>query len=294
MTESHEATIGLSIVCISAPPPSAHAQTPAEFFKGKQVSLYIGFSAGGTYDLYGRVVARHIGKHIPGNPTVVPKNMEGAGSIRLTNYMYTQAPKDGTALATMGRGGAFGPLFGMKGAQFDAERFLWLGSANDEVSLCAVLASSRRQELRRRAPEGIDHRRHRPRRREPDRAEAAQCRARLQVQGHRRLSRLERDDDLDRARRDAGTLRVLLGEHEERAPPVARREEDQHPGAALLPEASRAAARAARRRSRQDRGGEADDQPARGAAGDGPAVLHDRPTCRPTAPRRCARRSSTR
>ena len=116
---------------------AAQAQTPAEFYKDKQVSLYIGFAPGGTYDLYGRIVARHLGKHIPGNPTVVPRNMEGAGSIRLTNFMYTQAPKDGTAIATMGRGGAFGPLFGMKGAQFDANKFLWLGSANDEVSLCA-------------------------------------------------------------------------------------------------------------------------------------------------------------
>jgi len=118
-------------------PLTAYAQTPAEFYKGKQISLYIGFSPGGTYDLYGRQIARHIGKHIPGNPTLVPKNMEGAGSIRLTNFMYAQAPKDGTAIATMGRGGAFGPLFGLKGAQFDAEKFLWLGSANDEVSLCA-------------------------------------------------------------------------------------------------------------------------------------------------------------
>jgi tripartite-type tricarboxylate transporter receptor subunit TctC len=129
--------IGLAISAALLLSASANAQPAAEFFKGKQVSLYIGFSAGGTYDLYGRIVARHIGKHIPGNPTVVPKNMEGAGSIRLTNYMYNQAPKDGTALATMGRGGAFGPLFGMKGAQFDAQKFLWVGSANDEVSLCA-------------------------------------------------------------------------------------------------------------------------------------------------------------
>jgi tripartite-type tricarboxylate transporter receptor subunit TctC len=128
------AAITMSMLAIAT---TAHAQTPAEFYKGKQVSLYIGFSPGGTYDLYGRIVARHIGKHIPGNPNVVPKNMEGAGSIRLTNFMYTQAPKDGTAIATMGRGGAFGPLFGMKGAQFNAEKFLWLGSANDEVSLCA-------------------------------------------------------------------------------------------------------------------------------------------------------------
>src|SRR5262245_22796119 len=127
----------LAVTMFAAVPNGAQAQTPAEFYRGKQVSLYIGFSTGGTYDLYGRVVARHIGKHIPGNPTVIPRNMEGAGSIRLTNYMYQQAPKDGTAFATMGRGGAFGPLFGMTNAQFDAEKFLWLGSANDEVSLCA-------------------------------------------------------------------------------------------------------------------------------------------------------------
>jgi tripartite-type tricarboxylate transporter receptor subunit TctC len=129
-----KAAVTLSILGAAS---AAQAQTPAEFFKDKQVSLYIGFAPGGTYDLYGRIVARHIGKHIPGNPSVIPKNMEGAGSIRLTNFMYAQAPKDGTAIATMGRGGAFGPLFGMKGAQFDAEKFLWLGSANDEVSLCA-------------------------------------------------------------------------------------------------------------------------------------------------------------
>jgi tripartite-type tricarboxylate transporter receptor subunit TctC len=122
-------------LALSAAP--ARAQTPAEFYKGKQVSLYIGFSSGGTYDLYARSVARHIGKHIPGNPTIIARNMEGAGSIRLTNFMYAQAPKDGTAFATIGRGGAFGPLFGLANAQFDAEKFLWLGSANDEVSLCA-------------------------------------------------------------------------------------------------------------------------------------------------------------
>jgi tripartite-type tricarboxylate transporter receptor subunit TctC len=129
--------IFVALTCTISSASPAQAQTPAEFYKDKQVSLYIGFAPGGTYDLYGRIVARHIGKHIPGNPTVVPRNMEGAGSIRLTNFMYAQAPKDGTAIATMGRGGAFGPLFGMKGAQFEAEKFLWLGSANDEVSLCA-------------------------------------------------------------------------------------------------------------------------------------------------------------
>jgi len=133
--------VAFMAAALAAPLP-VHAQSVADFYRGKQVSLYIGFSPGGTYDLYGRVVARHIGKHIPGNPTVIPRNMEGAGSIRLTNFMYQQAPKDGTAIATMGRGGAFGPLFGMTNAQFDAERFLWLGSANDEISLCAAWHAS--------------------------------------------------------------------------------------------------------------------------------------------------------
>jgi len=118
------------------------AQTPAEFYKGKQVSLYIGFSAGGTYDLYARALARHIGRHIPGNPSVVPKNMEGAGSLRLANYMQQVAPRDGTAIATIGRATVAAPLFGVAAAKFDPRGFSWLGSANDEVSICAAWRDS--------------------------------------------------------------------------------------------------------------------------------------------------------
>jgi Uncharacterized protein conserved in bacteria len=84
--------------------PIASAQDPAAFYKGRNVDLYIGYSVGGAYDLYARVLARHLGKHIPGNPTIVPKNLEGAGSLRLANWLYNVAPKDGTALATIGRG----------------------------------------------------------------------------------------------------------------------------------------------------------------------------------------------
>jgi tripartite-type tricarboxylate transporter receptor subunit TctC len=114
------------------------AQTPAEFYRGKQVSIYVGFSAGGTYDLYARTLARHIGKHIPGNPSVVPRNMEGAGSLRLANYMHQVAPRDGTAIATIGRATVAAPLFGVAAAKFDPREFSWLGSANDEVSICAA------------------------------------------------------------------------------------------------------------------------------------------------------------
>jgi tripartite-type tricarboxylate transporter receptor subunit TctC len=121
---------------VALPASLAHAQTPAEFYKGKTVEFYIGYSVGGGYDLYARTIARHIGKHIPGNPTVVPKNMEGAGSLRLANWLFRVAPKDGSVIGTIGRGTGFDPILGQKGAQFDGTKFTWLGSANNEVSVC--------------------------------------------------------------------------------------------------------------------------------------------------------------
>jgi tripartite-type tricarboxylate transporter receptor subunit TctC len=115
-----------------------HAQSPEDFYKGKTVELYIGYSVGGGYDLYARVLARHIGKFIPGHPTIVPKNMEGAGSLRLANWLYRVAPKDGTVFGIIGRGTAFDPVLGEPGAQFDGTKFSWIGSANDEVSVCVA------------------------------------------------------------------------------------------------------------------------------------------------------------
>jgi tripartite-type tricarboxylate transporter receptor subunit TctC len=114
----------------------SHAQTPAEFYKGKTLDIYIGYTVGGGYDLYARLLARHIGEHIPGKPTVVPRNMEGAGSLRLANWLYNAAPKDGLSIGTIARGAAFDPLLIKSPAQFDAQKFNWIGSMNDEVSLC--------------------------------------------------------------------------------------------------------------------------------------------------------------
>jgi tripartite-type tricarboxylate transporter receptor subunit TctC len=123
--------------------PCAHAQSPAEFYKGKNVELYIGYSVGGGYDIYARLLAKHMGKHIPGNPNVLPKNMEGAGSLRLANWLYNVAPKDGTAFGIIGRGTGFDPLLGRgRGAQFEAAKYTWIGSANDEVSVCVAWHTS--------------------------------------------------------------------------------------------------------------------------------------------------------
>jgi len=138
-TKVLKATIAAGLFLLVSP---AAAQTPADFYKGRNVDLYIGYSVGGAYDLYARTIARHLGKHIPGNPTIVPKNLEGAGSLRLANWLYNVAPKDGSALGTIGRGTAFDPLLGSKGAQFRADKFTWIGSANNEVSVCVAWSTS--------------------------------------------------------------------------------------------------------------------------------------------------------
>jgi tripartite-type tricarboxylate transporter receptor subunit TctC len=131
--------LAAAVACAVAWSGAARADDAAvaQFYKGRTIQLYIGYSVGGGYDLYARELARYLGTHIPGNPTIVPQNMPGAGSLRLANYLYNVAPKDGTAIATFARGMATEPLLGGTGTQFDARKFNWLGSITDEVSVCA-------------------------------------------------------------------------------------------------------------------------------------------------------------
>jgi tripartite-type tricarboxylate transporter receptor subunit TctC len=115
----------------------AKAQSVEEFYKGKTINLTIGFSVGGGYDLYARHLARFMGKHIPGNPTIVPQNMPGAGSLKAANYIYSAAPKDGTFFGTFARTTGINPLL-ESGATFDGTKFSWLGSVTDDVSICVT------------------------------------------------------------------------------------------------------------------------------------------------------------
>jgi len=142
MVRAGIAAVALAALAAVLPVATADAQSPAAFYAGKSIDLDIGYSVGGGYDLYARLLARHLGQHIPGNPTIVPRNMEGAASLRLANYLYAAAPKDGTVIGAISRGAAFDPLLGEKGAQFDASKFSWIGSANNEVSVCVALQSS--------------------------------------------------------------------------------------------------------------------------------------------------------
>jgi tripartite-type tricarboxylate transporter receptor subunit TctC len=133
--------VALSLLALGAVTP-ATADPVADFFRGKTINLLIGYTSGGGYDLNARVLAKHMGRHIPGNPTIVPQNMPGAGSLRAANVLYNVAPKDGTSFGMIGRGMAMEPLIGASQAQYDSRRFTWLGSVSDQVSLCATWHSS--------------------------------------------------------------------------------------------------------------------------------------------------------
>lgn len=115
----------------------------ARFYKGKQITMAIGSSAGGGYDLYGRLVARHIGRHIPGSPSVVPSNMPGAASLVAAQYIATVGPKDGTAIAAIYPQVVLEQLIGDKSKiKLDPRKLNYLGSANSEVYICMVRANS--------------------------------------------------------------------------------------------------------------------------------------------------------
>jgi tripartite-type tricarboxylate transporter receptor subunit TctC len=114
----------------------AVAQGPS--LAGKTVNVIIGFGPGGGYDAWGRVVARHIGKHLPGNPTVVPQNMPGAGSFYAANHIYSVAPNDGTAIALITGDAALGPITGANGARFDPTRLTWVGTPMTDTNICYV------------------------------------------------------------------------------------------------------------------------------------------------------------
>lgn len=115
----------------------AQAKSVKDFYRGKRITLYVGYSPGGGYDRYSRTLARHMGRHIPGQPRIIVKNRPGAGSMILTNDLYNSLPADGTVMADIGRGLPQEPLFGTKEAKYDSTKFTWIGSMNNEVSICA-------------------------------------------------------------------------------------------------------------------------------------------------------------
>jgi tripartite-type tricarboxylate transporter receptor subunit TctC len=134
------ARLGLAAgVAAAAASAAAAEDATAKFFAGKSIEIVVGTTPGGGYDTYARLVARHMGDYVPGKAIMVPKNMPGAGSNKAAGYIYSVAPKDGTSIGAVFPGAIVDPLLGDKSqAQFDATRFNYIGSANNEVYICVA------------------------------------------------------------------------------------------------------------------------------------------------------------
>jgi len=131
------AASGAALAALAVMPAApARADAVEDFYRGRTVSIIIGYSVGGGYDTYARLLSRFIGNHIPGKPNVVAQNMPGAGSIKAANYLFSVAPKDGTQFGTFGRAVPVAPLLNVAGASFDGTKLTWLGSISKDTSLC--------------------------------------------------------------------------------------------------------------------------------------------------------------
>jgi tripartite-type tricarboxylate transporter receptor subunit TctC len=135
-------SITLALLLAAAAMTQARAQSPADFYRGQTISLVVSSSAGGGYDTLSRAVARYLGKHIPGNPTVIVRNMPGAGGLLTMNYLAHVAPSDGLTIGQVQNNTPFEPLFGTKQANYDATKLTWLGTPSVETGMLIVWHTS--------------------------------------------------------------------------------------------------------------------------------------------------------
>jgi len=128
-----------AVICAAACwPAGALAQTAEEFYRGKSITMLVGSGAGGGYDTYARIFARHMSRHLPGNPAIIAKNMPAAAGLAAASTLYTTADKDGSTIAAFTNGAAMEPLFGNTSARYDAQKFNWLGSIGKLQNVCAT------------------------------------------------------------------------------------------------------------------------------------------------------------
>src|SRR5512140_168593 len=130
-----------------AGPGDAIAQSPDEFYKGKTVHLLIGFGVGGDDDLWARAIAKHMAKHMRGNPVIVPQNIPGAAGLVLANRLFNASPRDGTAFGLINRSIPFEPLLDGQGAHFDPLKMNWIGSPSRDTAVCAARKDATVQKL---------------------------------------------------------------------------------------------------------------------------------------------------
>jgi tripartite-type tricarboxylate transporter receptor subunit TctC len=131
-----------AVLFMGAMTAQAPAQTPEQFYKGKQVDIVIGYPPGGSNDTFGRLIARHIGKHIPGNPAIVPKNVPGAGSFLAINQMFNVLPKDGTVIAIGAPTAVLDEKLGTQGVRFKTAEFNWIGRVDSLTNVVFMWKTS--------------------------------------------------------------------------------------------------------------------------------------------------------
>jgi tripartite-type tricarboxylate transporter receptor subunit TctC len=139
-TLREELAAGAALIALFAVP--AAADEVADFYKGKTVNLTVGHEVGTGFDIYGRTLARHLGRHIPGQSAVVVQNMNGASGLVAANWLYNIAPKDGTVLATFVQSVPFEPLYGNAAARYDPAKLTWIGNLEESVGVCGVTKAS--------------------------------------------------------------------------------------------------------------------------------------------------------
>jgi tripartite-type tricarboxylate transporter receptor subunit TctC len=125
----------LALLLLPVAPGCAQGQLPEQFYKGRTLSMIIGFDVGGSLDVYARLAARHLGRFIPGRPTIVPQNMPGGSGLTAANYLYRVAPRDGSVLGVIHPNSAFAQVIGMSAIQYDARRFNWVGRLTSSNSV---------------------------------------------------------------------------------------------------------------------------------------------------------------
>jgi tripartite-type tricarboxylate transporter receptor subunit TctC len=143
MRACHSLSLGIAILAIvSCSAETARADPVADFYRGKQIILMVGSSPGGGYDAVARVVARHLGKLVPGNPNIIVQNTPGGGSIIMSNRIYRVEPQDGTVLGLVQRGVLLAQLIKQPNVQFDITKFNWIGSVSPDTSLVVAWNSA--------------------------------------------------------------------------------------------------------------------------------------------------------
>ena len=267
----------------------AHAADDVEsFYRGKQIRFIVGSAPGGTYDLLARIVARHIGAHIPGNPSIIVQNQPTAGGLLMVNQLYALGPNDGTAIGVPLNGIPAAPLLQPAAAHFDAAKLIWLGSTHSEPYVAYVWHTAPVQNLAERDEQTARGRRHHARHHHERFPAADQRHSRHQIQDRAGLRLDAANERGAGARRGRGRRRLRLVRAQRAGAAMGDAEADHTDRPVRRHAASALARRAADARPRQDRTPTARRCCCCSAAPNTAGPISCRPTCRRSGSRRCA------